>query len=842
MPSLRHGLDRDVYQIVRKYEVDYLNETGKAPSRMTISGLYEYIQRSNSSLKRQKKRPLEDALERVLHVRREEDKVDAQGDSDEELERELQLKDGGNAKRTREERDASLLNKQLTKHWNFKAGAAGASAPDSAASSTTGAKTPTAQNDAMDIDLGPTTAAASSSLETKAATGDRQPNGESKPKRRRKDAKEIDRSPPQDISLADLAGLDKALGRLRRSVFIPLRCADVLSELGYNPNDGVLLHGPSGCGKTTLAHALAAELGVAFIPVSTPSLVGGTSGESEKNIRDIFDEAMRLAPCLIFLDELDSIAGKKDSAQKAMEGRIVTEICHGMDRLGRRAPAGNGNVVVLAATNRPDSIDPTVRRRFGVEVDIGMPNEAAREKILKSMTRDLKLGKDVDFAALARLTPGYVGADLKHVVSAAVFDAAEACISLKPNILAAEAATATPDGDHLPSTTSPSSQPTATSLSSSFSSLTPSQRMFRLTTSLTDLDIDAAHITMHHLKTAIATVQPAAKREGFSAIPDTTWSHVGALAEVRKKLEMSIIGPIKYPERFARVGIKSAAGILLWGPPGCGKTLVAKAVANESKANFISIKGPELLNKYVGESERAVRSLFARARSSAPCILFFDEMDALVPKRDDSLSDASSRVVNALLTEMDGVEDRSGIYVVGATNRPDCIDPAIRRPGRLGTSVFVGLPSREERVDILRAIYWNTIKQPSPTTTSAAATTATLTTNRNGVAGSSEATAAGAGDEKSTRVQELLKQIALDARCEGFSGADLGNLMQAAAQASLERTYYHGGGDISAVHPEEGGEEKDEITVADWDKAMNEVKPSVKDDGRYDPAQFEKVM
>lgn len=786
MPSLRLGLDKDVYQIVRKYEDDSSN--GTTAPKVTISTVYEYIQRSNSSLKRQKKRLLEDSIERVLDLRRAEAKADR--DSDEELERELQTK-AESAKRSREERDASLLNKQLTKHWNFKNGApADTTATNSAASSSTGRKTPVAP-DAMEIDSG-------------SATVDRQPNGESKPKRRRKDtAKEIDRSPPQDITLADLAGIDPVLKRLRRSVYIPLCYAAELTELGYRPNDGVLLHGPSGCGKTTLAHALAAELGVAFIPVSTPSLVGGTSGESEKNIRDVFDEAMRLAPCLIFLDELDSIAGKKDSAQKAMEGRIVAEICHGMDRIGRRGTGtgsgDDGNVVVLAATNRPDSIDPTVRRRFGIEVDIGMPNEPAREKILRSMTRDLALAEDVDYPALARLTPGYVGADLKHVVSAAVFESVEARMNKRSELFLAQ-----PD---LPEEFADDNK-TPTDTSNTNNNNTSGERLFRLASASRSIPLDPPRITMSHLTAAISTVQPAAKREGFSAIPDTTWAHVGALTEVRKKLEMTIIGPIKYPERFARVGIKSAAGILLWGPPGCGKTLVAKAVANESKANFISIKGPELLNKYVGESERSVRSLFARARSSAPCILFFDEMDALVPKRDDSLSDASSRVVNALLTELDGVGDRSGIYVVGATNRPDCIDPAIRRPGRLGTSIFVGLPTADERIDILRTIYWNTI-----------------TTGNEGDA---------------TEMDRRLRGIALDRRCDGFSGADLGNLMQAAAQASLERAYYCGGGDMSVMDTKDGGD--DEITMNDWEKALNEVKPSVKDDGRYDPRQFDKTL
>lgn len=805
MPSLRQGLDRDVYHIIQKFEHD------NDGTKVTISAVYDYVQRSNSSLKRQKKRMLEDSIQRVLDVRREEAR--AERDSDEELEKELQAKAAG-AKRLREERDASLMNKQLTKHWNFGGSSVSSSSNTAAPGSSSGRKP--AAPDAMDIDSG-------------SASANRQPNGESRPKRRRRDKEggkdsAVDRSPPQDITLADIAGLDGALQLLRRSVFIPLHCTADLTELGYHLSEGVLLHGPSGCGKTTIAHALAAELGVAFIPVSAPSLVGGTSGESEKNIRDIFDEALRLAPCLIFFDELDSIAGKKDAAQKAMEGRIVTEICHGMDRIGRRGSdngitadegglsgEATGNVVVLAATNRPDFIDPTVRRRFGVEVDIGMPNELAREKILRSMTRNLALAEDVDFAALSRLTPGYVGSDLKNVVSAAVTETIEARIKQRSDLFLQQ-----PDIPEPFALVGENASDTIIAASGGGeASLTPSQRLFRLAKASKDVPIGPALITMTDLTRAVSAVQPAAKREGFSAIPDTTWAHVGALTEVRKKLEMTIIGPIKYPARFARVGIKPAAGILLWGPPGCGKTLVAKAVANESKANFISIKGPELLNKYVGESERAVRSLFARARSSAPCILFFDEMDALAPKRDDSLSDASSRVVNALLTELDGVGDRGGIYVVGATNRPDCIDPAIRRPGRLGTSVFVGLPTPGDRVDILRTIYRNTI-----------------------VSGADGGSGGGSKEEEDD-LDARLREIALDPRCEGFSGADLGSLMQAAAQASLERIFYHGGGDISM---EANVGEADEITAEDWESALREVKPSVKNDGRYDPRQFDKTL
>ena len=707
-PSLRQGLDRDVYQIVRKLEDDL--EGTKTSKNLRISTVYDYIKHSNSSLARQKKRPLEDAIERVLTFRKDELKED---DSDAELEANA-AKSPGHA----HERDSFILNKQLTKRWNFASG----SAPSSS-----GRQSPAITGAGpMDVDGG--SVAVSGSVN---GAIERQPNGESKAKRRRKE-KDYDRSPPTGVSIADMAGIQPVLKRLYNPVYLPLTHGDIFARLNYRFNDGVLLHGPSGCGKTTLADALAAALGVAYIPISGPSLVAGTSGESEKNIRELFDEAIRLAPCLIFIDEIDSIAGKRDSAQKAMENRMVTEINRGMDRIARDTGEGK-YVVVLAATNRPDSIEPVIRRRFAHEVDMGMPDEKAREQILRAMTRELPLADDVDFAALARLTPGYVGADLKHVVDTAVFEVVQSVVDNRLTETRAQ------DPDALPG-------------------LDVAQQNWLLLKDRPFEQEGNIYVTLDHLKHAVSLIQPAAKREGFSTIPDTTWSNVGALHEVRTKLEMTIIGPITKPERFAEVGIQTAAGILLWGPPGCGKTLVAKAVANESKANFISIKGPELLNKYVGESERAVRQLFGRAKSSAPCILFFDEMDALVPRRDDNLNDASARVVNTLLTELDGVGDRSGIYVIGATNRPDIIDPAIRRPGRLGTSIYVGLPSPDERVDILRTIYRNTIKNKS-----------------NGGGGA---------------VDPIdLDKIARDRRCTGFSGADLGNLMQAAAQACLQRTY-----------------------------------------------------
>ncbi|KAK4101502.1 AAA-domain-containing protein [Parathielavia hyrcaniae] len=813
------GLDREVYQIVLKLEEQEENDKGRKP-RLTVGLVYDSIKRSNSSLARQKKRPLEDSIERVLAARKEQSKVDEQEDSDDLLEAQELEK----AKAAKAEREHNLLNRQIAKSWGF------ASSATTPAATSTPATTPGAPPSEV--------AAGAPVMEIPAGTdgasafaADRQANGEPRPKKRKSGPKEVDRSPPTDVSILDIAGVDETLSKLLDEVWFPLRASEACEKMGYRFDNGVLLHGPSGCGKTTLAHAVARSVGTAFIPVSAPSIIGGTSGESEKNIRDVFDEAIRLAPCLLFFDEIDSIAGKRDSASKGMEHRIVAEIMHGMDRIKQNTPLGK-NVVVLAATTRPEVLDPAIRRRFSSEIDMGMPNEQAREAILKSLTRDMSLADDVDFRELAKMTPGYVGSDLQYVVKAAV----TACCRTELNELVHKVRAARPP-DFLPSASQ-------------------TQRDWILLEDHRQAQWDESRVTMAHFRDAVSRVQPASKREGFSTIPDTTWANVGALDHVRKKLEMSIIGPIKNPELFARVGIKPAAGILLWGPPGCGKTLVAKAVANESKANFISIKGPELLNKYVGESERAVRQLFARAKSSAPCILFFDEMDALVPKRGDDLSDASARVVNTLLTELDGVDDRSGVYVVGATNRPDIIDEAIRRPGRLGTSIYVGLPKAGDRVAILGTLYRNTISRArrdmaaaaaavaarerdadvdmtDVAVRSAAATTKTTTTTNTTTTSSSDIGRDGHGMPDAD-----LEKVARDTRCEGFSGADLGNLLQAAAQACLERVYLErkeavgdgsagGGGaaDAAAVDPV--------ITMEDWEKALQEVKPSVKDMDKY---------
>ncbi|KAL2116725.1 hypothetical protein VTJ04DRAFT_8893 [Mycothermus thermophilus] len=796
--NLRLGLDRDVYQVILKLEEQGQDENGRRP-RLTVGSVYDAIKRSNSSLARQKKRPLEDSIERVLAVRKEQIKADDEEDSDDLLEAQERARAAAKA-----ERDQNLLNRQIAKSWGF---ASEKPLGTSSATTPTTATTPAATPSAMPPDgtsAGPQGTGTGTRTETPianstAGTTDRQPNGEPRPKKRKSAPKEVDRSPPTGVSILDIAGVDDTLDRLLDEVWFPLCAGEACEKMGYRYDNGVLLHGPSGCGKTTLAHAVAGSIGCAFIPVSAPSIVAGTSGESEKNIRDVFDEAIRLAPCLVFFDEIDAIAGRRESANKGMEGRIVAEIMSGMDRIKQHTPLGK-NVVVLAATNRPDFLDPAIRRRFSAEIDMGMPSEKAREHILRSLTRELSLADDVDFRELAKLTPGYVGSDLQYVVKAAV---SGSCRGKLDALLAKARAEARERGEPPPDV---------------LASASAKQRDWVLLQSHRSASWEESRITMAQFRAAVARVQPASKREGFSTIPDTTWAHVGALGEVRKRLEMSIIGPIKNPELFSRVGIKPAAGILLWGPPGCGKTLVAKAVANESKANFISIKGPELLNKYVGESERAVRQLFARAKSSAPCILFFDEMDALVPRRDDSLSDASARVVNTLLTELDGVGDRSGIYVIGATNRPDIIDEAIRRPGRLGTSIYVGLPSAEDRVDILRTIYRNTVTKARRDAALAAA--------------SNDGEDVPMLDESELEIPEAdLEKVALDMRCTGFSGADLGNLMQAAAQACLERVYLAqrlGGEDKVAE-----GKIDPVITMEDWERALNEVKPSVKDADKY---------
>lgn len=504
-----------------------------------------------------------------------------------------------------------------------------------------------------------------------------------------------------------------------------------------------------------IANAFAAELGVPFISISAPSIVSGMSGESEKALREHFEEARRLAPCLIFIDEIDAITPKRESAQREMEKRIVAQLLTCMDDLALEKTDGKP-VIVLAATNRPDSLDAALRRggRFDKEINMTVPSEPVREQILRALTRKMGLVDDLDFKTLAKRTPGFVGADLNDLVSTAGSTAIKRYLELlKSN-----------SGEEMDIERADDLSPKVKEL-----------RRLIVHAKETPLGTEAEVVLVSNADffTALPKIQPSSKREGFATIPDTTWADIGALSGIRDELATAIVDPIKNPELYASVGITAPTGVLLWGPPGCGKTLLAKAVANESRANFISVKGPELLNKYVGESERAVRQVFVRARSSVPCVIFFDELDALVPRRDDTLSEASARVVNTLLTELDGLgSSRQGIYVIAATNRPDIIDPAMLRPGRLETLLFVNLPSPLERAEILQ-----TLVRKLP-----------------------------------VAFNEDLRGLAEE--CEGFSGADLGSLLRRAGYNAIKR--------------------RDTIRLEDFVAAKSFIRPSVTDLKKYE--------
>ena len=461
-------------------------------------------------------------------------------------------------------------------------------------------------------------------------------------------------------TLADMGGIDEIMVEVNELCVFPLRHPEVFKHLGVKPPCGIMLHGPPGCGKTMLANCIAGSAQCAFFKISAPEIVSGMSGESEAKLRELFDEAKMQQPAIIFLDEIDVITPKRENASKDMERRIVAQLLTCMDEL-----AGNA-VMVLGATNRVDSLDSALRRagRFDRELSLGIPDEHARARMLKVMTKDMRTGPDVNFKVLAGQTSGFVGADLTAV-------AQEAALATLRRV-----------GD----------------------GVDPMQPTF------TQEQLDPMYVEMVDFEAAIPKVQPSAKREGFTTVPDVTWEDVGALSKLRREMELAICAPIKNAAVYKTLGLEAPAGCLLFGPPGVGKTLLAKAVANQSGASFISVKGPELLNKYVGESERAVRQVFARAQASSPCIVFFDEIDALCPKRSSDGSSSSERVVNQLLTELDGMSTRRNVFVVAATNRPDIIDPAMLRPGRLDQLLYVPLPDLVCRLLLVKKICTHSFK------------------------------------------------------------------------------------------------------------------------------------
>ncbi|KAJ3699360.1 hypothetical protein LUZ61_003065 [Rhynchospora tenuis] len=517
---------------------------------------------------------------------------------------------------------------------------------------------------------------------------------------------------------ADLGGMKGVIEELMMEVIVPLCHPQLPRFLGVRPMAGLLLHGPPGCGKTTLAHAIANETGVPFYKISAPEIVSGVSGASEENIRSLFKKAYRTAPSIVFIDEIDAIASKRENLQREMERRIVTQLMTCMDQfhqavenqeseLSRDKPPGY--VLVIGATNRPDSVDQALRRpgRFDREIALGVPDEAARAEILSMLTQRLRLDGKFDLFKIARSTPGFVGADLKCLVDKAGNLAMKRIIDKRKSSLNLE------DWWRRP---------------------------------WDEAEMESLSITMVDFEDAAKIVQPSLRREGFSSIPNVTWNDVGGLNLIRKVFERYIVQRIKHPEDYEELGINLEAGFLLFGPPGCGKTLIAKAVANEAGANFIHIKGPELLNKYVGESESEVRKIFMRARTNSPCILFFDEVDALTTRRGKEGGWVVERLLNQLLIELDGADDRHGVYVIGATNRVEVMDPAVLRPGRFGKIIYVPLPGADERVAIMKAHARN----------------------------------------KPIDADVDLDALARSERCNNLTGADLASLMNEAAMATLE--------------------------------------------------------
>ncbi|PLB44032.1 putative AAA family ATPase/60S ribosome export protein Rix7 [Aspergillus steynii IBT 23096] len=716
-PTLRQGLDREVYQIVRKI-IDDQSENDKI--RLSVPAIYDTIKRSNSSLNRKPKRMLEDSIERVVEVV----KTDELGQDDEDSVE----GDFAGLEETPPVPESNSLNKSMVGMWN-----------------TTSKQPKPAEPNSTE----------SAAPATTSSSKRRQHGGESHSSKRRKAESTVDRSPPTHVSLTDLGGLDDVVQDLGDLVILPMTRPQVYMSSNVQPPRGVLLHGPPGCGKTMIANAFAAELGVPFIAISAPSIVSGMSGESEKALREHFEEAKKIAPCLIFIDEIDAITPKRESAQREMEKRIVAQLLTCMDDLALEKTDGKP-VIVLAATNRPDSLDAALRRggRFDKEINMTVPSEPMREQILRALTRKMRLADDLDFKTLAKRTPGFVGADLNDLVSTA----GSAAIKRYLELLKSHG------GEEMEIEEVDDISPKIKEL-----------RRLIAHAKETPMGEEAQVVLVSNADffTALPKIQPSSKREGFATIPDTTWADIGALSGIRDELATAIVEPIKNPDIYANVGITAPTGVLLWGPPGCGKTLLAKAVANESRANFISVKGPELLNKYVGESERAVRQVFVRARSSIPCVIFFDELDALVPRRDDTLSEASARVVNTLLTELDGLgSNRQGIYVIAATNRPDIIDPAMLRPGRLETLLFVNLPSPLERVEILQTLVRNL----------------------------------------PIEFNEDLRRLAEE--CEGYSGADLGSLLRRAGYSAIKR--------------------RDTIAIQDFVAAKEFIRPSVSDLKKYE--------
>jgi len=461
-----------------------------------------------------------------------------------------------------------------------------------------------------------------------------------------------------DVGYDDIGGCRKQMAQIRELVELPLRHPQLFKAIGIKPPRGILMFGPPGTGKTLMARAVANETGAFFFLINGPEIMSKMAGESESNLRKAFEEAEKNSPSIIFIDEIDSIAPKRDKTNGEVERRVVSQLLTLMDGLKARS-----NVVVMAATNRPNSIDPALRRfgRFDREVDIGIPDPTGRLEILRIHTKNMKLADDVDLEQIAADTHGYVGADMASLCSEAAM------------------------------------------------------QQIREKMDLIDLDedtidaevLDSLGVTMENFRFALGVSNPSALRETVVEVPTTTWGDIGGLDKVKQELQETVQYPVEHPEKFLKYGMSPSKGVLFYGPPGTGKTLLAKAIANECQANFISIKGPELLTMWFGESEANVRDVFDKARAAAPCVMFFDELDSIAKARGGGAGGdgggAGDRVLNQILTELDGVGAKKNVFVIGATNRPDQIDPALMRPGRLDQLIYIPLPDEPSRLSILQA-------------------------------------------------------------------------------------------------------------------------------------------
>ena len=527
-----------------------------------------------------------------------------------------------------------------------------------------------------------------------------------------------------DVTYDDLGGMKDTIDALREMVELPLRHPELFQRLGVDPPKGVLLHGPPGTGKTRLARAVANESAAKFFHIAGPEVMGSAYGESEKKLRELFEEAAKSAPSIIFIDEIDSIAPKRGQVSGEAEKRLVAQLLALMDGIAPRQ-----NLVVIAATNRPEAIDEALRRpgRFDREIVVGVPDQNGRREILGIHTRGMPLTDGVNLDDLARRTYGFVGADLAALTREA---ALEAVRRILPKINLEEA-------------------------------------------SIPPEILDALSVDTADFENALKRVQPSAMREVMVQVPNVRWDDVGGLDAARDKLREGIELPLKHPDAFRRLGIRPARGFLLYGPPGTGKTLLAKAVARESEANFIATKSSDLLSKWYGESEQQIARLFARARQVAPTVIFIDELDSLVPARGGGMGEpqVTERVVNTILSEMDGLEELNNVVLIGATNRPNLIDPALLRPGRFDELIFVGVPDTGGRRRIL-AIH--------------------------------------------TSAMPLAKDVDLESlarRAERFTGADLEDLTRRAGLTALRR-----------------GLDSAEVTMADFEAALLETRASVTDE------------